>query len=145
MKKSFRRFCGIAAILLAAALCLGGCGRRGAAENTPVCRVVTGISVTYENGPMTARRNYTASDKMREVLNYLRWVDPYGAPDEDPETADGSSFLIVLTYSDGCEKRYLQKADRFLLEEGRGWRKIDPTRAMTLGQILGQMKSDPEE
>lgn len=145
MKKSCRRFRGIAAILLSAALCLGGCGRQGIPEEAPVCRVVTGISVTYENGPITARRHYTASDKMRAVLNYLRWVDPYGAPEEDPEAAGGSSFLIVLTYSDGCKKRYWQKADRFLLEEGRDWRKIDPTRAMTLGQILGQMESDPNE
>ena len=79
---------------------------------------------------------------MRAILNYLRWIDPYGKPEEDPEKVSGSDFQIVVTYSDGCQKTYIQKADRFLLEDGYGWRRIDPARAVTLSQILGKMQSD---
>lgn len=104
--------------------------------------VVTGITVTYENGPISARRYYSTSAKMRAILNYLRWIDPYGAPEVDPENVSGSNFSIVLSYSDGREKLYRQKADSYLLEEGHPWRKIDPDRAMTLGKMLGEMESD---
>lgn len=124
-------------------LILTGCaGGQGADASTVQPRVVTGITVTYENGPISARRYYTTSAKMRAVLNYLRWIDPYGVPQEDPSTVSGSSFRIILSYSDGREKLYLQKADRYLMEEGQSWKQIDPDKAMTLGQILGEMESD---
>ena len=132
-----------ALLLFLAAVLLGGCSRLGAVSTEyPSCQVITQIDVFYENGPIQLHRHYTASEKMRAVLNYLRWIDPYGAPDTDPETATGSSFRIVLTYSDGCEKNYLQKADRYLMEDGKGWATIDPDRAQTLSRILGQMHSD---
>ncbi len=79
---------------------------------------------------------------MRAVLNYLRWIDPYGLPQEDPETAEGSSFRIILSYSDGREKQILQKADRYLWEEGKNWRAIDPEEGAALLQIVSGMTSD---
>lgn len=130
-------------LLLLTLSLFAGCSRLGATPTEyPPCRVVTQIDIDYENGPIRTQRHYTASEKMRAILNYLRWIDPYGRPPADPETAAGSSFQIVLTYSDGCQKTYLQKADRYLLEEGKEWATIDPDRAQTLGRILGQMSSD---
>ena len=133
------------AITLIFMLCLllNGCGRGGDLPSEPLqCRVVTGIRVSFTDGPLQMERYYTASEKMRAVLNYLRWIDPYGRPEEDPETVSGSSYHIVLTYSDGCEKTYEQKADRFMQVDGQGWKRIDPKRALTLSQMLGQMASD---
>ena len=139
MKKSR----GIVALLMLLCLLMGGCSRHGdLPSEPPQCRVVTGIRVTFEDGPLKMERHYTASEKMRAILNYLRWIDPYGRPEEDPETVSGGSFQIVLTYSDGCEKTYVQKADRYLMEDGQDWKRIDPTRALTLSQMLGQMASD---
>jgi len=129
------------AILALFSLLLTGCNRSNAAQPAQ-CRTVTGIHVTFDNGPLHTERQYTVSSKVRAVLNYLRWLDPYGLPEEDPETVAGSSFQITLQYSDGCEKHYVQKADRFLLEDGKPWRRIDPARAQTLSQILGKMASD---
>ena len=128
-------------ILFAAAFLLGGCSRL---ETLPpsVCRVVTGVSVDFENRGLRARRNYTAAEKMQQVLNYLRIIDPYGNPEEDPEAAGGSSFRITLTYSDGHQKVYLQKSDRFMKTDDGVWKKIDPDRAVELGRILGRMESD---
>ena len=131
------------AVFALAALLISGCSRGGFDQEAPAqCRTVTGVHITFENGPLHTQRQYTASAKVRAILNYLRWLDPYGLPEEDPETVSGSSFRITLQYSDGCEKNYVQKADRFLLEDGKEWRRIDPTRAQTLSQILGQMASD---
>ena len=120
-------------------LFLSGCRQQ---SEPPRPTVVTGITVTYENGPISAQRYYSTSAKMRAILNYLRWIDPYGVPEVDPESVNGGSFSIVLSYSDGREKLYRQKADSYLLEEGCPWRKIDPDRAMTLGKMLGEMESD---
>ena len=107
-----------------------------------VSRVVTDITVTCSNGPIQVQRHYTSSEKMRAILNYLRWIDPYGIPTEDPEQSEGSLFQIVMTFSDGSEKVYLQKADRYMQIDGEDWMTIDPQKALTLGQMLGEMKSD---
>ena len=131
------------AILSLLALLLSGCNRAEAQQQAPdKCRVVTGVHIAFEDGPLHLERQYTASPKVRAILNYLRWLDPYGLPEENPESVSGSSFHITLQYSDGCEKQFLQKADRFLLEDGKPWRRIDPKRAQTFSQILGQMVSD---
>ena len=133
------RFLGI---LLAVFFLLSGCSRLETLSPS-VCRVVTGISVDFENRGLRASRNYTAAEKMQQVLNYLRIIDPYGNPEEDPETAEGSSFRITLSYSDGHRKVYLQKSDRFMKTDNGSWKKIDPDRALELGRILGQLESDP--
>lgn len=106
------------------------------------CRVVTKIAVDYENGGIRFRRQYTAAEKMQQILNYLRLIDPYGKPDEDPETAAGSRFRITLSYSDGCQKVYLQQSDRFMKTDDGQWKRIDPDRARELSRILGQMEGD---
>ncbi len=129
-----------AAVLLI--LALTGCDRQAAPAEPESFRVVTGIAVTYENGPLQARRYYSESEKMRVILHYLRWIDPYGQPEVDPETVSGSSIRIELTYSDGKRKTYLQKADRYLLEEGKSWKKINPEYALDLSRMLGMMDSD---
>ena len=139
MKKSLR----LVAILLLVSLLFTGCSRADSGQQAPdKCRIVTGIHIAFDDGPHHIERQYTVSSKVRAVLNYLRWLDPYGQPEEDPEVVSGSSFQITLQYSDGCEKHYVQKADRFLLEDGKPWRRIDPKRAQTLSQILGKMESD---
>lgn len=127
--------------LFAAIFLLSGCSRLEASAPS-VCRVVTGISVDFENRGLRASRYYTAAEKMQQVLNYLRIIDPYGHPEEDPETAEGSSFRITLSYSDGHQKVYLQKSDRFMKTDNGSWKKIDPDRALELGRILGQLESD---
>lgn len=133
-----KRFCAISVIL--SLVFLLGCTGADSMPSKP--SVVTGVTVTYENGGVTAQRYYTSDDKIRSVLNYLRWIDPYGVPEENPELSSGSSFSIVLSYSDGREKLYRQKSDRFFLEEGKPWRNIDPNKAVSLSQMLGQMESD---
>lgn len=131
------------ALFLTLAFLLCGCGRwTPSAVDEPLCRVVTGVSVTYENGAIHTQRQYTDAQKMQAVLNYLRIINPYGKPEEDPEHVDGSLFRIILSYSDGCQKTYLQKADRFMMVEGGQWKRIDPDQAAQLSEIVGQLASD---
>lgn len=135
MKKRQKRIWFLAAFIF----CLFGCHKQ---VNMQQCRVVTEVTVTYLNGPIQCQRKYLDSDKMQQILNYLRTANPYGVPAEDPENAPGSDFYIVLSYSDGCQKYYRQKANRFLRDTDGVWKKLDPSRAEKLGQIIGQMDSD---
>lgn len=106
------------------------------------CRVVTEVNVTFLNGSIQCQRKYIQTEKMQQILNYLRTASAYGVPAENPENAAGSDFYIVLSYSDGCRKYYRQKANRFLRDTDGIWKKLDPARAEKLGQLIGQMDSD---
>ncbi len=108
----------------------------------PKYQVVTSITVTYQNGKINTWRHYTNTAKIHKILNYLRRIDPYGTPEEDPEAAEGSDFHIILSNSDGSHTTYRQKADRFMQESGGKWKKIDPIKAEELSRILGKMQSD---
>ena len=121
---------------------LSGC-RRAGVSNPTLCRVVTEVTVTYVYGPVHTQRSYTHDEKIRQILNYLRQINPYGDPAENPETADGSDYHITFHYSDGCQESFRQKGDRFLQGSDGVWRNIDPKKAMRLGFILGKMRSDP--
>ncbi len=133
-----------AAVLIAAILLLpfAGCTRQSAGSGSGNFRVVTSITVFYENGPLNALRHYTTDGKMRQILDYLRLIQPYGNPKEDPESTAGSDFHIVLSYSDGQQQIYRQKSDRFLQGSDGRWQNIDPSKATDLSKIVGQLESD---
>ena len=140
MGKQFKRLLFLFAMLWI----LYGCSRpEPGSPPDSVCRVVTEITVDYENSGIRFHRQYTSSEKMQQILNYLRTIDPYGRPEEDPEATVGSCFRITLFYSDKCQTVYLQKSDRFLKTDGGEWKRIDPDRARELSRILGLMESDP--
>lgn len=131
----------MAVILLTALLCTG-CGYHAPVATPETHRVVTGIDITYHDGPILSRLHYTDSQKMSVILHYLRFIDPYGTPQEKPETVAGSDFYIVLTFSDETVKWYRQHANRYLQEGGGSWKCIDPKKALELSRILCQMDSD---
>ena len=142
--RKYRFILWILGVLCILSLC--GCNRWFHYDSGPTtCRVVESIDIYYENGPLQFHRVYTASDKMQSILNYLRLINPDGTPMEDPEASEGSTFRIVMTYTNGCQKTYLQKSDRFLLAEGQPWRNIDSKKAQELSRIIGVMESDLSE
>ena len=140
MKKSLQKGRGFLALILLTVLFLESCGITKPENLSP--RLVTGICVTYDSSGSRTEKRFTESHKMRAILNYLRWIDPYGAPEEDPEMISGTNFHITLQYSDGTEKNYRQKADRFMMEDNGRWEKIDPEKAVTLTKMLEEMESD---
>lgn len=105
-------------------------------------RVVSQIHVQYQNGSLHQRWHLHSDEKMEAVLTYLRLLDPYGTPKEDPETAPGSDIYIALVYSDGTQKLYHQRAERYL-QVGHGpWKCIDTDAALQLRALLGMLTSD---
>ena len=123
-------------------LMLCGCRAHPSGDTQQALRLVTGITVHYENGPIRGSLQYEEDQKMQLILDYLRLINPYGQPAEDPETAGGTSFQIVLTYSDGSTKHYRQKADRYLKTDQGPWLCIPPQKALELSLLLGYLETD---
>ena len=97
---------GLCLIFVIVLLCslVGGCMHFVIRTEPAPVRVVTHIDITYENGTIQTQRHYEDAGKMKQVLNYLRLIDPYGRPAVDPEIVGGSHFHIELAYSDGSSK-----------------------------------------
>ena len=139
-----KKFWNIFAFCAVCAAVLFGCNGKKNDQFQSQSKVVTAITVIYENGNLRRQSVYTADNKMRAILNYLRWIDPYGTPAEDPESVDGSAYRITITFSNGGTKQYVQKADRYMRLDGQPWQSIDPKNAATLGQMLAKMESDED-
>lgn len=120
---------------------LVGCCPLDAPDAVPY-RVVTQVDVTYENGSMQLHRQFFREESIRQILDYLRFVDPYGTPREDPEQLADRQYVITLTYSDGFQYRYQQRADRFFRIGNGPWKCIDPQRALYLSGIMGMMPGE---
>ncbi len=127
--------------LLAIAALLSGCNTRSKSPQ-PAAKVVDSIQILFENGENRLTRQYTAPTKMRAILNYLRWIDPYGTPKENPDAIHDNTFRIVMYFTDGSEKTYVQKADRYMQVDGKAWQFIDAENARTLSQMVAKMESD---
>ena len=137
MKKAAYSF-----LILAVLTILSGCGNYTLSSTPSAPNTVIRVTVTYSSTQEHFHREYVSSNKMRAVLNYLRWVDPYGKPETDPDTARGGLFRIILHLSDGTQTVYLQRSDQFMQVNGGPWLTIDPDRAKTLHQIVAEMESD---
>lgn len=140
---ALKRYCFFAVLVLSYMLLLTACcPQQDANTSTDAYRVVTQIHVVYQKDRIVSERKFTVDEKMQQILLYLRQISPYGIPAQDPEEVPGSVFYITLHYSDGTQKVYQQRADRFMRINGGPWKRIDPKRAVKLSQILGMMDSD---
>ena len=105
-------------------------------------RVVTQVRILYQHGNMETQRDFFREENIRHILEYLRYIDPYGIPREDPELAQGRNFTITLIYSDGSQHIYQQRADQYLRKDGGKWQRIDPQKALILSGLYTMMPSD---
>ena len=123
---------------------LCGCSRSAATPATrPPFRVVDHIGITFQKGPLDFQRSYSSPEKVQKILDYLMIIDPYGTPAEDPEQIGNTEFCIRLYYTDGSEKIYHQRGQRYMKVQNGDWKYIDPEKAEQLSQILSQTPSDP--
>ena len=105
-------------------------------------RIVTGITVMYENESVRFFRRYTTDEKIQNILAYLRLMDPKGAAQTNPETLPGGLYTITLLYADGNSLIYRQKNNNYLQEGNGKWKNIDPKKAEWLSQLIGKTESD---
>lgn len=138
---SFRRYGAVFFAICLAVSVFTGCAPTPA-ESTAY-RVVSQIHIQYQNSGLHQRWHFNSDEKMEAVLIYLRILDPYGTPQEDPDNAVGSDIVITLVFSDGSSKIYHQRAERYLQIDDSPWKCIDPRTALQLSALLGVLTSDP--
>ncbi len=130
-------------LCLAFLFSLCGCCWENRGQSASAYRVITEIQAVYQNNTMEVRRQFFAPEKLQAIVNYLRRIDPYGAPYENPEQVEGRSYILTLCYSDGSIRRYHQHADRYLRQDDGPWKRIDPQQSLELSGLFGMMGSDP--
>ena len=130
-------------IFLAVAALLGCRGREP--MPAPGVRLVKQIVVTCEDGADFTRRFYNTDEKMRYILHFVRSMGIQDTPDTDPETVHARTICISITFSDGSQKLYRQKGDRYFQEGTGPWREISPEKVSGLYQAILTTPSDPEE
>ncbi len=129
--------------LLPLFLLLNGCCRIFHSPDDAPYRVVTQVHIHYKNGTLENHRQFFREENIHHILSYLRYIDPYGTPREDPEQAAGRIFDIRVVYSDGSQRLYEQRADRYMRINGGPWKMIDSQKALALSGLLAMMPSDP--
>lgn len=103
---------------------------------------VTKIQVVCYRGGERLTRHYTQPNKIQPVLHYMRLLKREGAADTDPEQLIGDRFDITLYYSDGQNRIYRQRSNRYLSKNSQPWEKINTKQAQFLYPILQAMPSD---
>lgn len=126
-------------LLFAALFLFSGCHIQSSASPAP--KLVKSVTIIKADENDVYEVHYTNSEKIAVILNYLRMIDPYGPPDTDPDKISGREYRIELHYRKGPPRIYLQKADRYLMSDGK-WRKIKQENAEFLGLIVEGMESD---
>ncbi len=105
-------------------LTLLGCGAK---QPPKPPRVVTSISVMCSNSAVLQRRYYNTDEKMQLILQKIRGIGLRDTPDTDPEGIIGRTLHITITFSDGTQKIYSQKNDRYFREGNGPWTQVDAT------------------
>ena len=134
---ALKKLC-LLALLTAILLC--GCSRLQMPSQQP--RIVTGVTVIYENEQIHFFRRYTSDDKIQNILSYLRLIEPKGTAQTNPETLPGGLYTITLLYADGSQQIYYQKNNSYLRENNGKWKMINEKKAEWLGQLIEQTESD---
>ena len=107
------------------------------------CRVVTEITVEWQEENTPQSRRYTDQGKMNKVLNCLRSLDPIPlAPGSAPEAAPSVQYEIRLLRSDGSAVRFTQQGLTNFRKDGGQWMRIDPEDAIRLPLVLAAIPGD---
>lgn len=129
-------------ILVLFILCVGmllGCQEK----NEPEISLVTGVEITCRHGDETIHRIYTQPGKVQRVLYYLRLQETKGYARVDPERILGDAAWIRVQLSDGKQRVYRQRADRFVSRDCHRWKRIDESWGRRLYSMMLLIPSDP--
>lgn len=124
------------AVLLSAALLLSGCSK------PPDVKVVSQISVDWEQSDGAVDRVYTDPYKMQRVLNRMRQLGQRFSPELDPEGLKEPSVTITVAFNDGSHHRHQVKADRYIRTDNRLWQQTDPKQIQRLQFLLKALPGD---
>ena len=140
MKMDFKKYICMTGLLLS--LLLVSCCPLFRKQPIPGYRVITQVQIEYKNQTRRDFWQFYNENSIQVILGYLRHVEPYGRPHEDPDTVAGRTYSIRVIYSDGTQRLYEQHADRYMRIDGGQWKRIDHQTALYLSGLLGLMSSE---
>ncbi len=122
-------------------LLLTGCTRIGE-QTASAPRVVTGISVSFHSDRLDLERQYSDSEKMRDLLTYLRCLKIYAPVEPEVEVPQRDRSRIILSFSDGTKKTYEQQGDCYMRLNGGPWYYVNPEQTQEFPLLLSMLESD---
>lgn len=127
-------------LCLAVTLFCAGCFfRRPPNKGWPV---VSQITVTCEQSGTLTRQIYTSEAKMRQILNCLRDLGQKFTPEIDPNKITARTYSITLIHTDGSQRIYQTKADRYIRICRDEWQQADPEKISKLHLLLQGLPGD---
>ena len=118
---------------------LSGCAARA---QTPATAVVSRISVSYQENGHSVLHHYTSQYKMRQILNHIRLLGQKYTPIIDVDTLRSTIYEIQLSFSDGSQRIYHTRSDRYIRTNHGPWQQTDPKRLQSLNELLLQLAPD---
>lgn len=128
--------------ILLAAVIFSGCSVK--TTFLPETAVVNQITVTYQDGNSQIVKNYTSQHKMRQILNKFRLLGQQYKPLINPENLDTTLFQVRLSFSDGSQRLYHTRSDRYIRTDDGPWRQTDAQRLQALNELLRQLPPDAQ-
>lgn len=129
----------VIAVLLAIGI-LGMCG--GCLRKNAGVRLVEQISVQWMEDGVNVRRVHEDPEKMHLILNKLRTLGQRFTADVDPETLEASALTMTVVYSDGSQRLYQVKPDRYVRIGQAPWQQADPKKVSSLRLLLLSLPGD---
>lgn len=129
----------IVAILLVMVI-LGMCG--GCFHKNPSVRVVKQISIHWVEDGTEMVRVHQNPEKLHLILNKLRTLGQRFSTDVDPETLEASAVTVTVAFSDGSQRFYQVKPDRFIRVGQNPWQQADPKKVTALRLLLLSLPDD---
>ena len=123
-------------VILLNALLLAGCGKK------PDVKLVSQISVDWDQEAVAVDRVYTDPYKMQRVLNRMRQLGQRFSPEVDPELLHSPAVTITVSFSDGSFHQHQLKADRYIRTDSSLWQQADPTQVQRLQFLLKALPGD---
>lgn len=129
----------IVAILLIIAI-LGMCG--GCFHKNTGVRVVKQISVHWMEDGSDVVRVHRDPEKLHLILNKVRTLGQRFSTDVDPEALEVSAVTVTVAFSDGSQRFYQVKPDRFIRVGQNPWQQANPKRVTALRLLLLSLPGD---
>ena len=130
-----KRWCCVVLVLLLLAGCSGKKHPSGS-------RVVSKITVTYRENGTKIVKNYTSNYKMSQVLEGFRLLGQKYSPVIDPDTLRSTVFQVQLSFSDGSQRIYHTRNDRYIRTDYGPWQQTDSGRLQQLNELLLNLPTD---
>lgn len=114
----------------------------GCLHNKHSVRVVEQICVQWVDHDREICHVFEKPEKMQLILNKVRTLGQRFSSDTDPDALKAPVVTMTIFYSDGSQKLYQIKPDRYVKIGQAPWQQANPKKVTSLGLLL---KSLPED